>query len=78
MPAGAEAYEKPGIASHLGRRDAYAALVKQQHKKHGKCFITVFALLTYYNLAIAKKKRKKYGPPLMQIKPDGTLADPPH
>lgn len=78
MPAGAEAYAKPGIASHLGRRDAYAALVKQQRKKHGQCNITLFTLLTYYNLSIAKRKSKKNGPALMQLKQDGTITDPPN
>jgi hypothetical protein len=41
--------------------------VKQQHKKHGQCFITLFVLLTFYNLAITKEKSKKDGPPLMEI-----------
>ena len=65
-----------GPGSNLGKRDAYAAVVKQQWQTHGICHVTFFALLTSYSLHRPSDNEKKTlkEPPLLQLDENGMIS----
>jgi len=62
---------RPG--SNLGKRDAYAALMKQQRMTYGICNVTFYALLTSYSFHDSSLNEKKTlkEPPLLRLDDNG-------
>ena len=53
-----------------GRRRAYELLCQQQHTKYQKCHITIYAMMTHYNITIPQKAPTKvYDIPFFQMNP---------
>jgi hypothetical protein len=65
-----------GPSSHIGKRNAYGALVQQQRSNFsGECHVTLFSLLTCYNIAKAKSEQKiqLLQPPLLIMDRNGVI-----
>lgn len=64
-----------GPRSAMGKRNAYASLVKQQRLTfQGDCFVTLFSLLTCYSLSKAPRIEKTVinkSPPLLLLDKHG-------
>ena len=65
-----------GPGSNLGKRDAYAAVVKQQWQPHGICNVTGFALLTSYSFHRPSDNENKTlkEPPSLQLDENGMIS----
>jgi hypothetical protein len=65
-----------GPGSNLGKRDAYAAVVKQQWQPHGICNVTGFALLTSYSSHHPSDNEKKTlkEPTLLHLDENGMIS----